>query len=340
MPALWSQDGGRLVIRAAVHVLMILSFGLLAVPLAAAAQAPAKVPRIGYLSSPSPTDLPYLREAFRQGLRQLGYVEGQNVAIEYRYGEGSVDRFSRFAVELVELKVDIIVAVSAAAARAAKQATATIPIVIVATGDPVGTGLVGSLARPGGNVTGASFDATPEVNATLVELLIEAVAKVSGVRVLCNPTNPFLASYWEETQAAARALGVRVQSLEVRDPTQFERAFAAMTWDRADGLIVLTDAFTNFHRAQIVGLAAKNRLPLARGRISFVRKVDARGRIELPGLVYFVGKRLTGRYVTATLFPHRQEVVVKQGGRIRKRFPFPIAEPVVDSLLPPPRARI
>ena len=243
--------------------------GILLAPLAVDAQPPGRVHRIGFLTltSPPPPSGPLLAtiEAFHEGLREHGWVESQNIVIERRYAEGKFDRLPDLAAELVRLKVDVIVAVAAASARAAKQATTTIPIIMVSAGDPVGTGLVGSLSRPGRNITGTAFDATPEITAKQLQLLMEVVPRGARVGVLWNPTSAFFASYWKELQVAARALGVRLQSLEVQAPNELESAFGAMTRERADALIVLSDSFATFHRGRIADLAAKSRLPAMYG---------------------------------------------------------------------------
>ena len=233
---------------------------LLAAPLAAEAQPPSKVPRIGFLATNSPAEYPDLLEAFRQGLRDLGYVEGQNIAIEYRWAEGRVERFSDFAVELVGLKVDVIVATSSPLALAAKNATRTIAIVFATAADPVGSGLVASIARPGGNVTGFSLLA-PEIVARQLQLLKEAVPTASRVAVLSNPANSYTALLVKETEAAARSLGVRVQPLGVRGATALDSAFSAITKERPGALFVLFDPVLLGHRTRIAEFANKNRLP-------------------------------------------------------------------------------
>ncbi|MBI3058101.1 MAG: ABC transporter substrate-binding protein, partial [Deltaproteobacteria bacterium] len=203
-------------------------------------QQPMKVRRIGYLTSAS--GLGRREEALRQGLRELGYVEGQNIAIEYRFAEGMLDRLTDRAAELVRLKVEVIVTPSTLDALAAQRATRTIPIVMAASGDAVGTGLVASLARPGGNVTGLTA-LSRELSGKRLELLREAVPGLSRVAVLWNAANPDKARDLEETQVAARALGLQLQSLEVRGPNDFESAFQVATKKRAGALLALADAF-------------------------------------------------------------------------------------------------
>jgi len=247
---------------------------LLAAPLAAGAQQPAKVPRIGYLSPLSPPADSIRIEAFRQGLRDLGYVEGQNIAIEYRYAEGRFDRLPDLAAELVRLKVEVIVAASTPGILAAKNATSTIPIVMTLSADPVPTGLVSSLARPGGNITGLSL-LSGELNQKRLELLKEVVPNLSRVAALWNPANPASRFQLKETEAAARVLGVQLQPLEVRGPDpDFEGAFQAATRGRAGALITPDDLLIFIHRTRIVDFAAKKRLPAMHG---FRELADAGG---------------------------------------------------------------
>jgi putative ABC transport system substrate-binding protein len=241
--------------------------GAAAWPLAARAQQPGKAARIGYLAIRAPMSAD---EALLQALRELNWIEGRNIVIERRFSAGNFDRLREFAAELVRLKVDAIVAVASASTQAAKDATASIPICFVNAGDPVGQGFVMSLARPGGNVTGVSFDASPDITAKQLQLILETVPKASRVAVLWNPTSPFLRSYWSVAQAAAPALGVVLQSLEVQDASQYETAFKAIGRDRADALVVLSDSFATFHRARIAELAAEHRLPVLYGHRQYV----------------------------------------------------------------------
>jgi putative ABC transport system substrate-binding protein len=241
------------------RLVCVLALSLLAAPLAAQAQpTPGKTARIGYLSSRSGPS--YLEEAFRQGLRELGYVEGQNISVEYRWADLRPDRLSALAEELVRLKVDVIVSTGGnVTALAAKKATGTIPIVFT-SGDPVGAGLVARLDRPGGNLTGVSL-LTIELNTKRLQLLKEVVPGVSRVAVLANPTSPTAGATSKELEDAARTLRVKLQVLEVRGPQEFDKAFSAMTAERAGSLLVLSDAMFFGQRERIVGLAAKNRLP-------------------------------------------------------------------------------
>ena len=240
---------------------------LLAVPLGtAAAQSVEKerVPRVGYINPGYPSDPVRLRrfEAFRQGLRELGYVEGRNIVLEPRWAEGTYDRYPALAADLVRLKVHVIVAVGGRATQVAQQATRTIPIVMSLVTEPVESGLVRSLARPGGNVTGTSIMAS-DLAGKQFELLKQAVPEVSRVALLWNPANPGSASQLKEAEAAARAVGVRLQALEARDPQEIDSAFAAITRERAGALVVLADAILYNQRKQIAELAAKSRLPSA-----------------------------------------------------------------------------
>src|SRR6266446_7084594 len=241
-------------------VLALLALG--AAPLAAEAQQAAKVARIGYLTNSLGVN-PHLPEAFRQGLRDLGYVEGRNLVIESRDAEGNADRLPALAAELVALKVDVIVATFTLAALVAKQAPMTLPIVFTNAGDPVTSGLVTSLARPGGNVTGLS-NLSAELVGKCLEQLTQAVPGVSRVAVLWHPGN--LGDRTEKemlkaAEVAARALGVRLQFVEARAPADFDRAFSDMTRARAGALTVLVSPMFFGERRRLVDLAAKTRLP-------------------------------------------------------------------------------
>jgi putative ABC transport system substrate-binding protein len=237
--------------------LATLAGGLLAAPLAAQAQQAAKIARIGFLRSGSPPD-PYV-EVFRQGLRELGYVESQSIAIDVRYARGDPDQLVALAAELVRLKVDVLVTSGLPAIVAAKHATTVIPIVFPAGGgDPVADGLVISLARPGGNITGLTVG-PPELEGKRLELLKEAVPSLSRVAALANAASAALKL--RAAESAGRKLGITLQTQEVREPGEFEGAFAAMRKGRPDALIVLSDSLFTNQRARIVDLAAKSRLP-------------------------------------------------------------------------------
>jgi putative tryptophan/tyrosine transport system substrate-binding protein len=236
----------------------------------AAAQPPEKVPRVGYLSPGSSSDPARLRrfEAFRQGLRELGYVEGRNISLESRWAEGKYDRFPTLLADLVRLKVQVIVAVGGNATQAAQQATRTIPIVMSVVLDPLGSGLVSSLARPGGNVTGLSLMA-PDLVGKQFEVLKQAVPEGSRVALLWNPGNPGSARQLREAEAAARTMGVRLHAVEARGPEEITAAFAAMTRARASALVVLLDGMLGNQSKQIAELAAKARLPSISGNREF-----------------------------------------------------------------------
>ena len=263
--------------------LSALTGSLLAAPLAAGAQQVGKVSRIGYLSAGSDTANPRVREAFRQGLRELGWVEGQNIIIEYRWAEGRFDRLPDLAAELVRLKVDVLVAAPTPAALAAKNATGTIPIVGMSLTDPIGLGLVASLARPGGNVTGVSYSVGAEIFGKDLELLKEVVPRVRRVAVLSNPASPARPLTISNVKDAARSLGLQLQLLEARGPRDFDGAFAAMAKERVGALLVVTDPAFIPHRARLVDLAVKNRLPSI-----FTQREDA----EAGGLMSY-GPRLS-----------------------------------------------
>ena len=251
------------------ELLIALGAGALIAPFGAFAQQPAKAARIGYLGGGSSSAVRHLLEAFRQGLRELGYMEGQNLTIDYRWAEGRPDQLPGLAEELVRLKVDVIVAHGAVATRAARRATAAIPIVFASSGDAVATGLVASLARPGGNVTGLTIIA-PELAGKRLELLREAMPRFTRLAVLWNSANPVVVPEFKETQVAARTLGVQIQSVEVTDPGGFAGAFSAMRGKQPDGLIVLSDAMFLSQNAQIVALAAKSRLPAMYAESEFI----------------------------------------------------------------------
>ena len=234
---------------------------LLALGVIAEAQQPAKIPRIGYLALGSPAGNPLRTEAFRQGLRELGYVEGKNIIVEYRYAEGKFDRQPALAAELVPLKVDVIVTAGPPSTRAAKDATATIPIVMTQVGDPVGSGFVASLARPGGNITGLSA-LSPEITGKQLELLKEIVPKLSRVAVFGTSTNPDNAQLLKEVELAAKAFGVKLQYLDIRDPKDIETAFRAANKGQAGAVIMrVGGGGVGAHRTEIANLAVKSRLP-------------------------------------------------------------------------------
>ncbi len=238
-----------------------LAFGVLAAPLVAGAQQARKVPRIGYLSAASPSSDGEFTEPLRQGLRELGYAEGQNIVIEYRWAEGRFERLPDLAAELVRLKVDVIVASVTPAALAAKNSTGTIPIIVVTAADPVGSGLVASLAHPGGNVTGLTLTPSFGLSGKQLELLHEAFPKLRQVAVLANPANPPTAGFLRETELVARSLGVQLRVLEVRDPDELDGAFSTIKKAHARALLVIADPLMADQRSRIVAFAASSRLP-------------------------------------------------------------------------------
>jgi putative ABC transport system substrate-binding protein len=247
----------------AVGYIVTLLLSLFVAPLAPpAAQPREKVPRVGYLNPGSASDPLRQRrlEAFRHGLRALGYVEGQTIAIEPRWAEGHYERYPALAADLVRLPVDVIVVVGGAATRAAQHATKTIPIVMSVVIDPIGSGLVPSLAHPGGNITGNSLMASDVVGKQL-ELLKEVVPTVARVALLWNPANPGHAPQLREAEAAARVLGVQLHMLEARVPQDLDSAFAAMTKERADALLMLAEGVFTNQLSQIAELATQRRLP-------------------------------------------------------------------------------
>jgi putative ABC transport system substrate-binding protein len=246
----WCRAGG---------VIVTLTLSLLAAPLPVEAQPPSKVPRIGILTPAAGASTP-LWDAFRQGLRDLGYVEGKNITLEYRFAAGQNERLPALAAELVQLPVDLMVTNSGAAAQAARNATATIPIVMAASGDPVRIGVVASLAQPGGNVTGLSL-MVPELGGKRLELLKEALPHVSRVAVLWHVGNPASPEELRAIEAAARVLGLQLHALAVGHPDELDSVFAAMTRERVEALITLADAVLWNHRTRVVALAAQHHLP-------------------------------------------------------------------------------
>jgi putative tryptophan/tyrosine transport system substrate-binding protein len=242
-----------------IGLLVALTLAILVGPLASQAPPPVKVARIGYLSVVGGAESPPA-EAFRQGLRELGYVEGHHIALEFRTAEGKNDRLPALAAELVQLPVDVLVARSTAAAQAAKHTTTTVPIVMVVDADPVATGLVASLARPGGNLTGLTTVATG-LGGKRLELLKEAVPSLSRVAVLWNAGSDAMTLIFRDIQTAAPALGVSVQPVGVQEAKDLDNGFATMTEERADALFMITDVLTRPYTRQVVDFAAKRQLP-------------------------------------------------------------------------------
>jgi putative tryptophan/tyrosine transport system substrate-binding protein len=235
----------------------------------AQAQQPKKVPRIGYLTASTPAAQLPSSKALREGLRELGYIEGQNIAIEFRYAEEKPERLPALAAELVRLKVDVIVTGGPTATRTAKETTNTVPIVMSQDSDPVGNGFVASLARPGGNITGLAT-LSPELSGKRLELLKEIVPKLNRVAVLGTSTNPGNAQGLKETELAAKAFRVQLQYLDVRDPKDIEIAFREASRERADAVLVLGGPVVLPQRTKVAELAVKNRLPAIYNRPEFV----------------------------------------------------------------------
>ena len=252
------KENAREIVMRKNSIYLTLCAMLFALCSSAQAQQPKKVPRIGYLGGATASN-PARIDAFRQGLRELGYVEGKNISIEYR----------ALAADLVRLMVDVIVTPGATATRAAKETTSTIPIVMAQDPDPVATGFVASLARPGGNITGLSSLA-PEISGKQLELLKEIVPRLSRVAVLWASSNPGNAQALREMERAAGVFGVKLQSLDILAPKDIETAFRAASKERADAVLVLASGVAAAHRTEIAGLAIKSRLPAIYPRLEFV----------------------------------------------------------------------
>jgi len=268
----------------------LLVFAVLATVSIANSQQPKKLPRLGMLLALSPDESVDIN-AFRQGLTALGYVEGKNIVIEYRYAEGELDRLPALAAELAGLRVDVIVALSPPSAHAAKNATKTIPIVMRTTDDPVKTGLIASLARPGGNITGLTSISTELIGKRL-EILTEAVPRTHVIAVLRNPTAPDADLKWKETEAAGRALGLQFQSVEVKTPDGFESAFRKAMSTKPHALITLRNPLIVNNRKRIAELASKNMLPAM---------YDDREFIDAGGLMSY-GADLTDLHRRAAIY--------------------------------------
>ena len=250
--------------------LITLTLGLLVAPLIAEAQQAPRLWRVAFLGAESPATSGHFLDAFRQGLRDLGYREGQTITIEARWAEGRYERFPALVTELVQLNVHVILALSTPAALAAKQGTPTTPVVFIAS-EPLGSGLVASLAQPGGHLTGIALALGEAFAGKWLELLQEAMPHASPVAILWNPTNPVNAGYVQTLQDAAQRLGVTLHPQGVQDPSQFASAFATMATARAQALIVVPDPLTVRYREQIVELAATYRLPAMYGFREFVQ---------------------------------------------------------------------
>ena len=237
----------------------------------AEAQQPTKIPRVGFLSGTSLSVISARVDAFREGLREVGYVEGKNIFVEWRYAERKPERLSALATELVRLGVDLVVTAGPAPTRAAKKSTATIPIVMAFDDDPVANGFVSSLARPGGNTTGLATLA-PEISGKQMELLKEIIPRLSRVAFLGTSTNPGYKESLSELEIAAGVLGLKLQSLDVLNPKDIEIAFRTATKEHADAILVLGSGVVTPQRTQIIDLAAKNRLPGIYARPEFVEE--------------------------------------------------------------------
>jgi len=276
---------------------LIATSALLAASLARA-QPAGKVFRIGFLGNSTAALEVNLVGPFREGLRDLGYVEGRNVLIEYRWAEGQYERFPALIAELIALKVEVIVTAGTPASVAVKDATTSIPLVMVAVGDPVGSDLVASLARPGGNLTGL-VSIAPDLEGKRLELLTEVVPKLSHVAFLLNPANAFHVTSEKQARAAAKALHLKVGFVAVRAETEFDRAFQAISNQRPGALVMLADRLFLHHRARIVDFAARNRLPTV---YAYTELVEAGGLMSFgpsyPGMhrraAYFVDRILKG----------------------------------------------
>ena len=252
------MDGG---LRRGFLIIASALSALLVAPLAANAQQPVRLRRLGYLAFNNAVTGRHVLAAFRQALGELGWIDGKDIIIETRFANGEVDRLPALANELLRLNVDLIVAGSSASTQASKSATTTVPIVMLASADAVGEGLVASLARPGGNITGMTFLAGPEIASKQLELLREIAPAASRVAVLVNPRNGSHAGFAAELKTAARRLGAQLQAVPAASPNQLEDAFAVMTKERAAALLVLTDAMFFGERRRITELARSGALP-------------------------------------------------------------------------------
>lgn len=269
---------GEIVAAVVARFSLVALLSLLFVPLGADAQPTGKVYRLGFLASGTSTASVGMVEAFRDGMRELGWVEGRNVVVDYRFAEGRNELLPGLAAELVRKRVDLIVAANSPTAIAARNATSTIPIVMTSVSDPVRFGLVASLARPGGNVTGVTYSAGLEIFDKQLQLLLEAVPTAKRVAVLWNPSNPGHAAVVSNVQAAAQSLGLSVQLVEARSPDDFDGAFATMAKERSQALLVVSDAMFGSHASRLGELVTKSRLPSVHG---------TRSNVEAGGLILY-----------------------------------------------------
>ncbi len=258
----------------------------------AGAQPRGKVYRIGYIQTATPDEQAPLTKALDEGLRELGYVEGRNIVFERRFAWGKQERLPELAADLVRLNVDVIVTGGNPVIAAVKQATATIPVVMAVSRDPVGSGFIASLARPGGNITGLSYDPTPEIQSKRLELLKEAVPRASRVALLWNPLPPGAETYRRMVEDAAGKIGVSVHAVEARGRDEFEGAFAAMARERAEAVVVFPDPVFFTARSQVVRLAMKHRLPAV---------FHAREFVEIGGLMSY-GSSLAHQFRRAAVY--------------------------------------
>ena len=278
------------------EVLLAIATTLLAMPLPGETQNARKIYRVGYLGNSSASLEPDLVEAFRQGMRELGYIEGKNLVIEFRWAEGRYDRFASLVTDLIHLPVDVIVTAGTPGTLAAKNATKTIPLVIAVSGDAVGSGLIESLARPGGNVTGLTT-MVPELEGKRLELLLEILPKLARITVLKNDANPLMAILFRQTAAAAKSSGVALEAVDIRAGDDFVKAFASIAKARPDAIIVLADRFLLAERERILTFAAKER---------FAAMYPYREFVERGGLIsyspnYAESFRSAARYVDKIL---------------------------------------
>jgi len=296
-------------------VLALVALGAAAGPLASLAQQPGKIWRIGFLSLESSAVTSRNSDAFLKGMRDLGYVDGKNLIVEWRFAEGNFERLPALAADLVQLKVDVIVAVASAAIGAAQKATTTIPIVMATTGDPVGSGFVKSLARPGGNITGLS-NMGGDTGAKLLDLLLTVVPRLSRVAVLVTPTSPTFRVISESVQAGAQKAGVKTLVAETSSLQEVENAFSMMAREKADAVIVGAAPFFALHRPQIAGLALKYRMPSIFGNRMYV---------EAGGLMSY-GYKVADNYRRAALYVDKILKGAKPGD-------LPVEQPVTLELV-------
>lgn len=290
---------------------VIALIALVAAPCSAWAQSAGRLFRIGFLGGGLPSTSTAAIEGLRKGLADLGYAEGRNYIFDFRWGEGRNDRFVDLAAELARAKVDVIVTSGEPAIRAAREATATIPIVMGAVGDPVGAGFAASLARPGGNITGVSNLAV-EMTEKWLQLLHEAVPRISHVAVLWNPANPTHSIFLKQAQAAARVIGIKALAIAFGSPDDFEKGFATMTAERVDGVLVLPDPITGANRSKLAEMMVKRRL----AGIALYRESAEAGFLLSYGISTFDNYRRAAAYIDRILKGARPgELPIEQGSK-------------------------